>query len=247
MTPSTFIHAEHFSGSLAEVPPQPACCLPEVVHRGALAAQKRRPKVGVVFTEFTYRSHAHVLLENFLEPYLFNGKLTDPGVDVVSLYADQRPGGDMAPRVAADYKIPIFKTIGEALTLGGDELAVDAVLSIGEHGNYPVNDLGQREYPRKRFFDEIVAVMRKSKRSVPVFNDKHLSYRWDWAKEMYDTAQELKIPFMAGSSVPMAQRRPPLELPADAQIEDAISIHGGGRGVVRLPRVGGVAVDGGGP
>jgi hypothetical protein len=111
--------------------------------------------------------------------------------------------------------------------LGGKELAVDAVLSIGEHGNYPVNKLGVREYPRKRFFDEIVATMRHSDRFVPIFNDKHLSYRWDWARAIYDTCQKHRIPFMAGSSVPLAQRRQALDLPANSPIEEAISIHGG--------------------
>src|SRR5438477_382924 len=133
----------------------------------------------------------------------------------------------MPHSVPKDYKIPLFKTIGEALTLGGKELAVDAVLSIGEHGEYPVNAKGVREYPRKRFFDEIVAVFKKSKRVVPVFNDKHLSYRWDWAKEMYDTAVSMKVPFMAGSSVPLAERRPALELPRRPKIVEAVSIHGG--------------------
>ncbi len=130
--------------------------------------------------------------------------------------------------MAQDYHIPIYPTIAEALRLGGNKLGVDAVLSIGEHGKYPVNSKGQMEYPRKRFFDEIAAVVRADGRPVPVFNDKHLSFRWDWAKEMYDTAKELKIPFMAGSSVPLAERRPPLELPPVAEIEDAVSIHGGG-------------------
>ena len=120
-----------------------------------------------------------------------------------------------------------FRRSPEALTLGGEALAADAVLSIGEHGEYPVNARGQREYPRKRFFDEIVAVFRKSGRVVPVFNDKHLSYRWDWAKEMYDTARQMGIPLMAGSSVPLAERRPPMEIPGGANIVDAISIHGG--------------------
>lgn len=186
-----------------------------------------RPKVAAVFTEFTHRSHAHVLLENFLAPYLFNGQRTDPGVDVVSFYADQTPSGDMSRDVARQHNIPIFKTIDAALCLGGKELAVDAVLCIGEHGNYPVNELGQREYPRKQFFDESVAVMRRSQRFVPLFNDKHLSYRWDWAKEMVDTARELGIPFMAGSSVPLAERRAALELADGAEIEEAVSIHGG--------------------
>jgi hypothetical protein len=188
----------------------------------------KRPKVAAVFTEFTYRSHAHVILENFLEPYIFNGKRTDPGAEIVSFYADQKPRGDMSAAVAREYKIPAFKTIDEALCLGGKELAVDAVLAIGEHGQYPKNKLGQHEYPRKRFFDEIVAVMRRSNRFVPLFNDKHLSYRWDWAKEMADTAKKLGIPFMAGSSVPLAQRVPPFQLPSDAVITEAVSIHGGG-------------------
>ena len=191
------------------------------------AAPGRKLKVAAVVTEFTYRSHAHVLLENFLEPYLFNGEKTDPGVEVVSLYVDQFPGRDMARAVATDYKIPIVKTIGEALTLGGKSLAADAVLSIGEHGNYPVNAKGQREYPRKRFFDEIVAAFGKAGSVAPVFNDKHLSYRWDWAEAMYDTARNLKIPLMAGSSVPLAERRPPLEIPAGAKIVEAVSVHGG--------------------
>ncbi len=201
---------------------------------GALVAGERakdsgqKLKVAAVITEFTYRSHAHVILENFLKPYLFNGKITDPGCDVVSLYVDQFPAGDMARKVAQDYKFTIYPTIAEALCTGGKQLAVDAVLSIGEHGNYPMNAKGQREYPRKRFFDEIVAVFRTSGRTAPVFSDKHLSYRWDWAKEMYDTARKMNFPLMAGSSVPLAERRPPLELPASAPIVEAVSIHGGG-------------------
>jgi len=196
---------------------------------GMLRAEEvKRPRVAAVITEFTHRSHAHVILENFLEPYYFNGQLTDPGVDLVSLYVDQFPQNrDMARAVARQYKLPIYQTVAEALTCGGKELAVDGVLSIGEHGSYPLTDRGQVMYPRKRFFDEIVEVFRQSGRVVPLFNDKHLSYRWDWSVEMMDVVDELKIPFMAGSSVPLAQRRPPLEMPANAEIEEAISIHGG--------------------
>ncbi|HVC92573.1 MAG TPA: hypothetical protein VND64_02735 [Pirellulales bacterium] len=195
--------------------------------RSADDATDRALKVAAIFTEFTYRSHAHVILENFLEPYLFNGRPTQPGCEIVSFYGDQFPKNEMGRDVARRYGIPIFPTIAEALTLGGDKLAVDAVLSIGEHGNYPVNEKGQMEYPRKRFFDEIVAVFERSGRVVPLFNDKHLSYRWDWAKEMVDTARRLEIPFMAGSSVPLAERRPPLELPPRAKVVEAVCVHGG--------------------
>jgi len=38
---------------------------------------------------------------------------------------------------------------------------VDAVLIIGEHGNYPVNKLGQRQYPRYEFFNQVAEVFRR--------------------------------------------------------------------------------------
>jgi hypothetical protein len=193
-----------------------------------LAVEKRRPKVAAVVTEFTYRSHAHCILENFLQPYYFNGQVTDPGCDLVALYVDQLPANrDMAREVSKVYQVPIFPSIAEALRRGGNTLAVDAVVSIGEHGTYSTTAKGQREYPRKRFFDDIAAVIRPTGRVIPVFNDKHLSYRWDWAKAMYDAARELKMPFLAGSSVPLAQRTPPLEIPAGARITEAVSTHGG--------------------
>src|SRR5205823_1101496 len=102
----------------------------------AFGAEKKRLKIAAVLTEFTYRSHAHVLLENFLQPYLFNGKLTTSGMDVVIFYVDQFPDRDMAREVAAKYNIKIYRTIAGALCLGGEKLAVDGVLSIGEHGKY---------------------------------------------------------------------------------------------------------------
>jgi hypothetical protein len=194
--------------------------------RGAAAAGAR-PKVAAIVTELRYRDHGNVILENFLEPYFFNGERTDSGFEVAGLYVDQTGPDDLVRDVASKYSIAVYPTIAEALCLGGERLAVDGVLSIAEQGKYPVNAKGQQEYPRKRFFDAIVDVFERSGRVVPVFNDKHLSYRWDWAREMYDTARRLRIPLMAGSSVPLAERRPPLELPAGAEIQAAVSIHGG--------------------
>ena len=196
--------------------------------RWLCAAPPKRPKVAAVFTELRLRSHAYNFLVNLMGQILFRGKYEDPGVDVVSFYADQFPPHDMARQASRQFEIPLYDTIEKALCQGGKELAVDAVLLVGEHGDYPANELGQVMYPRKEFFDECAAVMKRSGRAVPLFNDKHLSYRWDWAKEMYDTARQLKMPLMAGSSVPLASRVPPLELPANAKIEEAVSIHGGG-------------------
>ncbi len=196
---------------------------------GLLPAQETaRPKIAAIFTELRHRSHAYNFLVNLMGTYLFRGRRVDPGVNVVSFYVDQFPTGDMAREASQRFGIPLFGTIDEALCLGGKSLAVDAVLLIGEHGDYPTSELGQRMYPRKQFWDQIVATMRRSQRFVPVFNDKHLSYRWDWARAMYDEARKLGIPLMAGSSVPLAQRVPPIEVPAGATIDEAVSIHGGG-------------------
>ncbi|MBY0588740.1 hypothetical protein K2X85_16325 [bacterium] len=185
-------------------------------------------RVAAIVTSFTHRSHAHVILENFLEDYPFNGQRTSSGCQVVSLFTDQHPEGDMAPAVAKEYRIAHVPTIREALTLGGKSLAVDGVLSIGEHGEYPYNEKKQHQYPRKRFFDEIVATFREVGGVCPVFNDKHLSYRWDWSKEMADVSRSMGFALMAGSSVPLAERRPSVELPDSSPITAAVSIHGGG-------------------
>lgn len=193
----------------------------------ACGDEPRKLRVAAVVTEFTYRSHAHVILENFLEPYLFNGRRVDPRAEIVGLYVDQFPRRDMAREVARSYGIRIYPTIAEALRAGGDRLAADAVLSIGEQGKYPTNAKGQVEYPRKRFFDEIVAEFRRSGATAPVFSDKHLSYRSDWATEMVGTSRKMGFLLMAGSSVPLAARRPPMELPRGAPITEAVSLHGG--------------------
>lgn len=187
-----------------------------------------RPKIAAVFSELRFRSHAYNILENFYAPYLFRGELVDPGCDIVSWYVDQYPADDMAREGARRLKTPIFRTIDEALCVGGKELGVDGVLMIGEHGNYLVNEAGVREYPRKLWWDQCLRTMRRSGRYVPLFNDKHFSYRFDWAKEMVDEARTVGMPLMGGSSVPLAERKPALEIPAEAEIEEAISIHGGG-------------------
>ena len=194
----------------------------------AMAIQANRPRVAAVFTVFRFRSHAYDILENFLKPYLFRGERVDPGVDLVSMYADQFPADDMARDASKKFEIPLYNSVDSALCCGKDQMDVDAVLLIGEHGDYPYNHLGQHMYPRKQLFDKIVAVMKRSNRFVPMFNDKHLSYRWDWAKEMVDRAKSLGIALQAGSSVPLASRRTMLELPSGCEIEEAVSIHGGG-------------------
>lgn len=194
---------------------------------GDPGAGRTRPKVAAVVTEYRPRSHADVLVTKLLEGYDLFWTPMRPRVEVVSLYTDQVPANDISREIAGRHGVPIVPTIREALTLGGDRLAVDGVLLVGEHGDYPVNEKGQKEYPRRRLFEETVAVFRETGTVVPVFNDKHLAYNWGDAKWMYDTAREMGIPLMAGSSMPIAFRCPPETVALGAEVEEIVAVaHG---------------------
>ena len=155
---------------------------------GGSSAPEGPKRIAVVTTIYRYLSHAQHIADRFLVGYPYDGLWHQPDMKLVSLYVDQRPEGDQSDERAKEFGFQVYPTIAEALRCGGDELACDAVLLIGEHGEYPSNELGQKLYPRYEFFKEIVKVYRDSGRAVPLFNDKHLSWNWDWAKEMYDTS-----------------------------------------------------------
>jgi hypothetical protein len=178
-------------------------------------------KVAAVVTEYRKNSHADVILRNLLDGYPDG---TKPNLELVSLYTDQVSKNDMSRDLAKKHGFKICDTIAEALLLGGKTLAVEGVLSIGEHGTYPKNDKGQILYPRRRFFEAICKVFEETKKSVPVFNDKHLAATWDDAKWMYDRARKLFVPFLAGSSIPVTWRKPNVVLPIRCELVGAVQI-----------------------
>jgi hypothetical protein len=181
-----------------------------------------RKPLAVLTTVYRPMSHAYHIAGRFLHGYTLQGEFHVPRHYVHTLYVDQRPDNDLSRDIAKDFKVRLARSVTEALTLGGDKLAVDGVLLIGEHGNYPRNEKDQVLYPRHEFFKEIVEVFRKTGQSVPVFNDKHLSYSWAKSREMVGWARELKFPLMAGSSLPVTWRRPELELKVDTPVEEAL-------------------------
>jgi hypothetical protein len=200
------------------------------VHLEPTAAQPpqqqpaRRKRMAVLTTEWRDRSHAWHMAERFLHGYPVQGRWHRPDIDVVSAYVDQFPKNDLSRERAKEFGFPIHRTIAEALRCGGDSLAVDAVLIIGEHGNYPDNKYGQKQYPRYEFFTQVADVFRKDGKTAPVFNDKHLSWNWDWAREMVDVSQKLGFPFLAGSSLPVTWRMPALDMPYGAEVEELMCV-----------------------
>jgi len=178
---------------------------------------------------YRYLSHAQHITDRFLLGYPHNGEWRRPDMKVASLYVDQKPPDDLSAQRGQEFGFRVYPTIAEALRCGGDRLAVDAVLSIGEHGDYPQNEKGQILYPRYEFFKQCVEVFEKDGRAVPVYNDKHLSYSFEKAKWMVEASRRLKFPMLAGSSLPVTWRLPDLELPLDCEIESVLMV-GEGRG-----------------
>src|SRR5829696_4574804 len=192
--------------------------------RAVAAGDEPRKKLAVVTTLWNYCSHAWHMAERFLAGYPLRGAWHRPGLEVVSAYVDQTPKGDLSCQRSEEFGFPIYKSIAEALRCGGDKMAVDAVLVIGEHGDYPVNAIGQKQYPRYEFFSKVVEVYRRDGRTAPIFNDKHLSWKWEWAKEMVDTSRSMGFPLLAGSSLPVTWRMPAIELPYEANVDEIMCI-----------------------
>lgn len=181
-----------------------------------------RKPIAVVTTVYRPLSHSFHIAGRFIHGYAKGDSLHVPRHYVRGMHVAQAPDNDLSQSVAKEFDIRLSRTVADALTDGTDKLAVEGILLIGEHGNYPSNDKGQILYPRYEMMEQIVEVFRKTKTVVPVFNDKHLSYSWDRARKMYDWSRELKFPFLAGSSLPVTWRRPELELPLNTQLEEAV-------------------------
>jgi hypothetical protein len=195
----------------------------------AAAPQPAPPKrLAIVTTIYRYLSHGQHMGDRFLVGYPYGGAWHRPNIKVVSLYVDQKPDGDLSGDRAREFGFTVYPTIAEALRAGGAKLAVDAVLIIGEHGNYPRNEKGQILYPRYEFFQQCARVFEEDGRSVPVFNDKHLSYSFEKAKSMVETSRRLHFPLLGGSSIPVTWRLPSIELPQGSEIESALMVGEGG-------------------
>ena len=189
-------------------------------------------RIAVVATVYRYLSHAQHIGDRFLVGYPRDGTWHKPDMKVVSLYVDQKPEGDQSGARAKEFGFEVYPTIAQTLRCGGDKLAVDAVLVIGEHGQYDRNEKGQVLYPRYDFVKQSVDVFEKDGVAVPVYNDKHLSYSFDKAKWMVDASKRLKFPMLAGSSLPVTWRLPDIELPLNCEIEDALMVGYGGADVM---------------
>ena len=216
-----------FLSALAASVATPAFPTPAV--RAAGRTVTKRPKVAFLGTVVRTHSHAQHFLDRHTLGYTWNGGWQKPRVDVASVFIDQIPEeGDLAMERIRRHQLEQFPTVEEALTLGGEKLAVDGVIIIGEHGDYPKNEKGQVRYPRYDWFKRVVRVFEDSGRSVPVFNDKHLSTVWSECVEMVEDARRLDFAFLAGSSLPVTRRLPSIDMPFNAVVTESVCVAYGG-------------------
>lgn len=186
-------------------------------------------RVAGIATAYYHNSHADLILGRLVQGHNLDGTGAFPKLKLASLYTDQVETNnqnylDKSREVSKQFGFPIYGTVTEALTLGTGKLAVDGVLVVAEHGNYPSSETGATLFPKKRFMAEVFQVFEASGRSVPVFCDKHLADNWEDAKWIYDNCQRLKVPLMAGSSLPGLWRYPPTDVTRGAKLKEMVAV-----------------------
>jgi len=212
------LNRRQFAGALAG-----SCSLPLFAN-----STQERKKIAFLGTTVFKHSHSQHFLDRFSIGYTMGGRWLEPPLEVASVYIDQFNENDIGKQRIAKYGLKEFPSVAEALTLGGSKLAVDGVVIIGEHGNYPKNEKQQTVYPRYKWFKEITKVFEESGRSVPVFNDKHLSTSWDECLEMVADSKRLDFAFYAGSSLPVTWRLPSIDMPYGVPLKESVCVAYGG-------------------
>jgi hypothetical protein len=217
------MHRRDFLGGAAGI------AAASVLSQRSVRAAQARKKIAFLGTVVFKHSHAQHFLDRHSMGYTWGGHWQPPRFDVASVYIEQQQKeGDLAEERIRKYQLRRFPSVAEALTLGTSNLAVDGVVIIAEHGEYPVNSKGQKRYPRYDWFKQVVKVFEGSGRSVPVFNDKHLSTDWKECVEMVEDSRRLGFPFLAGSSLPVTWRHPSIDMPIDTPLKESVCACYGG-------------------
>lgn len=202
-----------------------AVCLAAWLPKSPAFAEDPPPKkIAALVTVYHHNSHADVIVSRLLQTDTLDGKGRSPNLKLVSLYVDQQHPMDISRDFSRKYGFPIYDNIAECLTLGTGKLAVDGVLLVAEHGQYPSNEVGSTIYPKRRFLEQVLAVFDKSERVVPIFIDKHLADNIEDAFWVYESCQKRKIPLMAGSSLPGLWRYPPVNPPRGAKLKEIVAV-----------------------
>lgn len=193
-----------------------------------IAKEEENRKVAGITTVYHHNSHADMFFSRLTETDSLDGRGDTLPLDLTAVYTDQISNSDTSRELALKHGFQIKNTIRDTLIDESDQLIVDGVLLVAEHGDYPESETGQTLYPKRRMFEEVVDVFEETSQVVPVFIDKHLADNWEDAKWIYDRARELRIPLMAGSSVGNAWRYPATDVKRDSELKEVVAVNYGG-------------------
>ena len=179
-------------------------------------------RLAILASRWTPGSPARQVADRFLIGYPREGRWHRPAVDVVSLYVDQTPDADQSRARAAEFGFRIYPSVAETLRCGRDRLAVDGVLMLAGQGDDPGGGPSGSD-----LLEPMVRVFEEDRRAVPVYWDEPLGLAQ--ARKMVDASRQLGFAVLAGSSLPMTWRLPPLELPTGCRLEQALMVGIGSR------------------
>ena len=182
-----------------------------------LRTRPRAKRLAILASRWTPGSPARQIADRFLIGYPREGRWHRPAMDVVSLYVDQTPDADQSRERAAEFGFRIYPSIAETLRCGGERLAVDGVLMLAGQGNDSSSGPSGTD-----LVEPMVRVFEQDRGSVPVYWDEPLGLAQ--ARKMAEASRQLKFPVLAGSSLPMTWRLPPLELPTGSRVKQALMV-----------------------
>ena len=174
-------------------------------------------RLAILASRWTPGSPARQVADRFLIGYPREGRWHRPAMDVVSLYVDHAPKADQSRERAAEFGFRIYSSVAETLRCGRDRLSVDGVLMLAGQGDDSSSGPSGSDLiePMVRVFEEDGLV-------VPVYWDEPLGLAQ--ARGMVEASRQLGFPVLAGSSLPMTWRLPPLELPTGSRVEQALLV-----------------------
>ena len=113
----------------------------------ASAAAGPPKRIAAILTEYWLGSHADVVIGKYLEGYNQDDQPPYPRSKILAMFTEHVPKNNEPADGEEVWRADLPHGAGSTHP-GRIQLAVDGVILIGEHGDYPVNDKGQTLYPR---------------------------------------------------------------------------------------------------
>lgn len=188
-----------------------------------------RPRFAAVVNEYWRGSHADLLVGRLHDGYELLWTPTEPLSALDAVHVLDPGPTDLGGERALEWGVRRPSGVAEALSARGAGVDVDGVVLIAERNPRSgrpaeIDERGRPKDRRHELFMQVAHACEQSGRGVPVFLDKHLGNSWPEIREIYNTARRLSIPLMAGSSLPVTVRCPPVEIPLGSLVKEVVVV-----------------------